>query len=340
MFKTASYLTAHKRFFLTTIIGTALALLLVLSVSTANGQTAPGAGSGLKVSPVRTDLTINPGESKTITIQVENVTAKGRDFKAIINDFVAGDNELGQPALILDEDKFAPSHSLKRYIADVQDVNIPAGQKKDIKVTVKIPKDAAGGGYYGAVRFIPADEGKGQNITLSASVGSLILVKVPGDIKESLALTSFDVRRGERGITGSKFFTTNKDLYAVARFTNQGNIHEQPFGKVVVKKGDKIIQTVDINKTDPKGNVLPDSTRRFEVKLDKIGAWGKYTVEGNFGYGTSGQLLSGKSTIYVVPATLIIAIIALLLLIVAAIFWLPRAIRRYNSNVVRKASRR
>lgn len=86
----------------------------------------------------------------------------------------------------------------------------------------------------------------------------------------------------------------------------------------MVKKGDKIIQTVDINKTDPKGNVLPDSTRRFEVKLDKIGAWGKYTVEGNFGYGTSGQLLSGKSTIYVVPATLIIAIIALLLLIVAA----------------------
>jgi hypothetical protein len=338
MFKTLSQLTAHKRFFLTTIIGAVL--LILLSLSTASGQTTDGAGSGLKVSPVRTDLTINPGESKSITIQVENVTAKGRDFKAIINDFVAGDNELGQPALILDEDKYAPSHSLKRYIADIPDVNIPAGETKDIKVTIKIPKDASGGGYYGAVRFIPADEGRGQNITLSASVGSLILVKVPGDIKENLALTSFDVRRGERGINGSSFFTTNKDLYAVARFTNQGNIHEQPFGKVVVKKGDKIIQTVDINNTDPKGNVLPDSVRRFEVKLDKIGSWGKYTVEGNFGYGSTGQLLTGKTTIWVIPAALIIAIIALIVLVVGAIFWLPRAIRRYNSNVVRKASRR
>lgn len=338
MLKNSANLIVRKSLFWTAFVGISLVLLLpTLSVYAQQGQDA---GSGLKVSPVRTDLTINPGESKTVVVQVENVTAVGRDFRAIINDFVAGDNEFGQPALILDEDKFAPSHSLKRYIADVSDVNIPAGQKKDIKVVIKIPKDVAGGGYYGAVRFVPADQNQGQNITLSASVGSLLLVRVPGDIKENLALTSFDVRRGERGITGSSFFTTNKDLYAVARFNNQGNIHEQPFGKVVVKKGDTVLQTIDINNTDPKGSVLPDSVRRFEVKLDKIGSWGKYTVEGNFGYGTNGQLLSAKSTIYVIPGAVIVGAIVLLLLLVIAFFWLPRAIRRYNSNVVRKASRR
>lgn len=338
MFKTLRYPAVHKSLYWAAAVGISLVLLLPLAV--VNAQQNKDAGSGLKVSPVRTDLTINAGESKTVTVQVENVTAVGRDFRAIINDFVAGNNEYGQPALILDEDKFAPSHSLKRFIVDVPDVNIPAGQKKDVRVVIKIPKDAAGGGYYGAVRFVPADQSTGQNITLSASVGSLLLVRVPGDVKENLALTSFDVRRGERGITGSSFFTTSKDLYAVARFNNQGNIHEQPFGKIVVKKGDKIIQTTDINNTDPKGNVLPDSVRRFEVKLDKIGSWGKYTVEGNFGYGTSGQLISGKSTFYVVPAALLIAGLVLLLVIVGAIFWLPRAVRRYNTGVVRKASRR
>lgn len=306
------------------------------SVSAAEGN----GGSGLSISPVRTELTINPGESKSVTVTVHNVTSATTEYKALINDFVADDSELGQPALILDENKYAPSHSLKRYIAPVSNVTVPSGESKTVKVSVNIPKDAAGGGYYGAIRFIPVSSKQGQNVTLSASVGSIILVKVPGDIKEDMVLKSFDVRRGSKGINGSAFFTTNKDLYAVIRMENRGNTHEQPFGKVRVLNGKKVVQEVEINTTDPKGNVLPDSVRRFEVKLDKVGKFGKYTVDGSFGYGDNGQLVSGKTTFWVVPLSLIVGAIVVLLLIVAAIFFVPKAIKRYNRNVVRKAGRR
>jgi hypothetical protein len=316
-----------------------LATIALIIAPQASAQQAGGSGSGLRISPVRTELTIKPGEAKSITITVQNVTSETKEFQAIINDFVAGDNEYGQPALILDADKYAPSHSLKRYIQEVPDVTIPAGQSKEVKVTVNIPRDASGGGYYGAVRFAPAGQGGANNITLSASVGSLILVKVPGTVEENLTITSFDVRKGEKGVSGSAFFTTNKDLYATVRFTNQGNVHEQPFGKVTVKKGGKTLQTIEINNLDPKSNVLPDSTRRFAVKLDKVGSWGKYTVEGNFGYGTGGKLLSASSSFYVVPMALIVLGLVLLALLLLAIFWLPRAIKRYNANVVRKARR-
>ncbi len=139
---------------------------------------------------------------------------------------------------------------------------------------------------------------------------------------------------------GSSFFTTNKNLVAVARFSNDGSAHEQPFGKVVLKKGGKIIQTIEINNTEPKGNVLPDSIRRFSVKLDKVGLWGSYTVEGNFGYGSNGQLLSGKTSFFVFPLLFILLGLGLLAVILAMIFALPRAIKRYNANVVRKAGRR
>jgi hypothetical protein len=135
-------------------------------------------------------------------------------------------------------------------------------------------------------------------------------------------------------------FTSNKDLKAAARFENNGNVQEQPFGKIILKKGSKVLQTVEINNTDPRGNVLPDSIRRFEVDLNKVGSFGKYTVQGNFGYGTSGQLLSGETTFYVVPLALIILVAVLILVVLFLIFVLPRLVRRYNRAVVRRASRR
>lgn len=328
--------------YLSTIL-TAMGMIFATAVPTlAATQQATGSGNGLSISPVRSDLNINAGSSETVTLNVKNVTPAAATFQAIVNDFVAGNNENGQPSLILDSNKFAPSHSLKRYIAPIPNVTIGSGETKQVKVTVNIPKDAAGGGYYGAVRFAPASvAGSGQTgATLSASVGSLILVRVPGNIKDDLQVASFDVRKGADGPNGSSFFVSNKSLYGVVRFSNKGNVQEQPFGKLLLKKGNTVLQTSEINNTDPRGNVLPDSIRRFSVPLSKVGSWGKYTIEGNFGYGTNGQLLTAKATFYVVPVALIIAIIVLIIVILALIFGLPRAIRRYNERVLRRAGRR
>ncbi len=297
-------------------------------------------GNGIRVSPVRTEYTLAPGESRQLTLTVQNLTSTDATYQAIINDFVAGNNELGQPALILDADKFAPSHSLKRYIAPVANVDIAAGKTKEVKVTITMPKDVAGGGYYGAVRFTPAGSAAGKNVTLSASVGSLILVRVPGDIVENVTLVGLDVRSGEDASAGSSFFTSNKKLYGVARFKNAGNVHEQPFGKMILKKGGKVVQTMEINSEDPRGNVLPDSVRRFTVKLDKVGLWGSYTLEGNFGYGSNGQLLSGKTSFFVLPLLFIVIGLLLVAGLVWAVVGLPKAIKRYNANVVRRANRR
>jgi hypothetical protein len=297
------------------------------------------AGNGIRVSPVRTDVTMNPGESRTIMLTIQNITGAAGEFQAVVNDFIPK-GEAGQPALILDADKFAPSHSLKRYIAKIPNVSVGRGEYKEVKVTINVPKDAAGGGYYGAVRFVTANDSVNKNVTLSASVASIILVRVNGDIVENVTLESLDVRKSVKSESGSSFFVSNKNLYAVARFKNSGNSHEQPFGKIVLKKGNKVLQTTEINDTVPKGNVLPDSIRRFDVKLDKVGAWGKYTVEGNFGYGTTGQLVSGKTSFYVFPLALIILGVLLLGAIAFAIFGLPKAIKRYNASVVRRANRR
>lgn len=316
-----------------------LSMSMLTSLASAQDSSRVG-GNGIRISPVRTDLTINPGESSTVTLSVQNTTQVEAEFQAIINDFTVDGNEFGQPALILDEDEFAPSHSLKRYIAEIPNVTIPAEQSKQVVVSISMPADVSAGGYFGAVRFAPVRTDGSGNVSLTASVGSLILVKVPGDISENMVLNSFDVRTSEESNNASSVFMSNNDLFAVARFENLGNVHEQPFGKIVLKRGNEVLQTVEINNSEPKANVLPDSIRRFSVKLDEVGVWGKYTVTGNFGYGTTGQLISGSSTFYVIPLIPILIGLGAIALIAAAIFLLPKAIKRYNQNVIRQANRR
>lgn len=304
---------------------------LALAVTIAASALAPvtaaqnnSGGNGLKISPVRTDLVILPGKSASVPVTVQNVTKSTASLKVLINDFKASDTENGEPALILDSNKSAPSHGLKQFIAPVSDITLKANEQKTVKVTINVPKDAAGGGYFGAVRFAPSNSSTDKNVTLSASVASLILVKVPGNIKDDLQLVGLSA---ERGNTTHVVFVNDKDITAVVRFQNKGNVQEEPFGKVVLKKGSKILQTSEINDTDPRGNVLPDSIRKFEVPLKKVDGIGKYTIEGNFGYGSNGQLLSGKTTFYVVPLPLIILAVVLLAIVLFLIFALPRLIR-------------
>lgn len=314
-----------------------LAVLLVVAIA----PVAAAGGNGLRVSPVRTppDLTINPGQTKTIVVTVTNVTASPATLQVVVNDFTASSDESGNPAIILSPNQYAPSHSLKRFVQPIPDFTLQPGQQKAVNVVITIPPGAVAGGYYGAVRFAPAGSGgTDKTVTLAGSVGSLILVKVPGNIKEQLSIASFDARVNDRP---SSLFLSNKNITATVRFQNEGNLQEAPFGKVLLKnRSGKILGEYEVNNTDPRGNVLPDSVRKFSVPVSKVGSFGLFKLEGNFGYGVNGQLLSASTTFYVVPVALVIIFVVLVALILFLIFGLPRLIRAYNQRIIRQAGRR
>ncbi len=324
------------------LIAFALLLGILPSANAATSSTTQSTtgGNGLRVSPVRKDLVISPGETQVVIINVTNVTSVGGTFQTIVNDFVADPNESGNPAIIFNPEQFAPTHSLKRYVGPVTKFSLAAGQQKAIPITIKVPANAAGGGYYGAIRFASATNNNNskQSVNLAGSVGSLILIKVPGNITNHLTIASFDVRNKDRA---SSFFTSNKNIDATVRFQNQGNIQEEPFGKVLLKdRSGKILNSFEINSSNPPGNVLPDSVRKFSVPINKVGEFGKFKLEGNFGYGASGQLISGSTTFYVIPAWMILTFVGVVALLVFLIFGAPRLIRAYNRRVVRRAGRR
>jgi len=315
------------------VIGFALAMVLMagLLASSVSAQSTSTANT-LKVSPVRTDIQIGAGESGEVPITVTNLTGADILVAPIENDFVQGD-ESGTPSIILDADEFAPTHSLKRFMVPLENVNVPANGSATIRVQINVPSDAQAGGYFGALRFAPTTPDSGGQVNLSASVASLILLTVPGPVTEQIDLTDFVLQQGNKA--GTDFRTPN-DLKAMFRFENKGNIQLGPFGKISVTQGDKVVYDYDFNQETPRDVVLPDGARKWEVPLENVGDFGYYTVHATFTYGSTNKTIEVEKSFWIIPTAYIIAAIAILVLLIAGIvgliFWLKgsrkRAIRR------------
>jgi len=221
-----------------------------------------------------------------------------------------------------------------------------AKQVQILPVTIKVPANASPGGHYGVIRFTatPPDL-KGTGVSLSASLGALILIRVSGDVKESLAVQEFTVNHyiptgetGKAGKAGTLF--ESAPLMFVERLKNTGNTHEQPVGQVTITDmfGKKIAAA---NVNVPPRNVLPGSIRRFEqpVDHDLIGnkkLFGLYHAKLSVVYGTNKQTVTSSLAFWVIPYRLIGTVI---ILIIGGFFALRIFIRNYNRRIISKSQR-
>lgn len=307
--------------------------------ATASKPTVPSTNSQeLRVSPVKTDITVPAGTTGTVQIIVTNLTNNSLTLQPIENDFIAGGEE-GQAALILSPDSYAPSHSLKRFMVPISDITLPPKGGTTVNVNIDVPKTAQPGGYFGALRFSPTVGGSSNSssVALGESVASLILMTVPGPTFEQLTLTNFDVE--QNGSSAGNFRTPNA-LSLFVRFENKGNLQESPFGQIDVQKGKKVLYTYDFNQADPKSEILPDSFRRWTIPLKGFGKFGKYTVSGTFTYGTNGNTIDIEKTIWIIPTTYIIAgiIIVVVLVVLIGGSWL--FLKSYKRRILKSSRRR
>jgi hypothetical protein len=310
---------------LTLLIGSILLLTgqaTVFAATPTATKTTTNNANTLKVSPVRSDITVAKGTSTKVQTFITNLTASPIVVQPIENDFVAGSKEDGTPAIILDQNSYAPTHSLKRFMIPLQNVTVPGNDSKEVDVTITVPPTAQPGGYFGAVRFAPSSGNGTQSVNLSASVASLILMTVPGPTTEQLNLTDFDVQQD--GSTGAHFRTPN-DLSLFLRFQNKGNL----------------LYKESFNQNDPKDEVLPDSARKWTEPLKGLGKFGKYTIGATFTYGgQKQQSIDITKTIWIIPSTYIIggiiAVIVLILIIVGIVLFL----RSYKRRILKSNYRR
>jgi hypothetical protein len=306
-----------KRFSLLVMSASVLLTSAATYAATAPPPTAGTApGSGLSISPLHNQFNLNPGDTASLRINVKNITQNAVLAKAYVNDFQS-DNNTGNPVIITDPKKTLPT-SIKKFV-HTTDVPLAVGEKKEVTVPVSIPEGSTPGAYYGIIRFraIPAGNAapKEGEVSLSASVGTIVLIQIKGDLTERAQLSALKVYSDGKG--GTIFF--KKPNKAGVEISNLGNSFVQPFGKVTVNNSSgKTIYSYEINDTNPRSTVLPSSKRIFTDPIKNINKPGRYTLSASIATGNGSNVLVSQKTFWYLTGWLLVLIIAILVVLIVA----------------------
>jgi hypothetical protein len=306
-------------------LATVLAVFALVAPHTTAQQESVG-GSGLSISPTRSELTINPGHADNIQITLKNTSGVDITARAEVNDFEA-DGTTGEPK-ILTNTKTSTPYSIKKFLVGVADIPLKKDESKKFDIPVQIPANAVSGGYFGVIRYTAEaqnkEEAAGRQVALNASVGLIVLIQVPGNITEQVQAQKITVSRNSSN--GGIFIAAPQKANITLK--NTGNGFSKPFGHVTITKGGKEVYSYEMNNTDPRSNILPNNTRTFTDDIKNVSKMGRYTITANISYGTGGDILTLKTSFWVLPLWLVLVLIGTVLILLVAGFILYRRISK------------
>lgn len=295
------------------VVGVFLLSMLVVPGVLAQDSGGGDGGSGLQITPTRTQISAQPGESKDFTITVKNVTNTDVTAQAFLNDFES-DGVSGSPKILAEPDAEPTPYSLRNVLTSISDVDLKAGETKEVKHTLNLPADIAPGAYFGAIRYAAVPKGQqaegDQKVSLTASVAHLVFLEVPGEVNQQIQLLGVEPRLANSE-EKAKFY--QKPASVAVKVKNLGNGFSQPFGKVIITRGSSEVYSYDINNTEPRGFVLPKSERHFVNNIDKdLKIPGKYKITASVAYGNGGETVNYTSTFWYLPLWFLGALVVVL----------------------------
>lgn len=309
------------------------------------GLTFPLKTWALSVSPVRIEFSGNPGESIISKIKVINTEPITKTYFTNIYNFEAAGDESGNPTFKV------VKTDLATWVKVQDAVTLGPNESRVLPFSVSIPSTAEPGGYFAAIFLTenPTETNADNFVSLGSQVGSLLLLRVNGDIKEGADILEFG---NNRAIS----FYNALPITFYYRFQNSGQDRVKPLGDIVIRNAfGKIVKTLPANKDD--GNILPQSIRRFEntwgplneqlpksfwsqVKYEwKNFAMGPYSVKLNLGFsGSSGMHgITAGTSVWVLPWQLML--VEFMVLVIS--FFSGRfLVLRYNRWIIRRSQGR
>lgn len=293
-------------------------------------------GQALEIAPPVVALTADPGQTLNTQINLRDISNSPLIVTGTLNNFSA-QGEDGNPKIDVDNTEASP-YSIKDWVQPLQQLNMKSKELQKLPVTIKVPANAAPGGYWGVIRFTATPPGvEGTGVSLSASLGALIFVRVNGDAKEAMNIEQFYVSEPGKDTPAGLFESTPIDF--VLRIKNTGSVHEQPVSQVhITDMFNREVAAVNINLEQR--NVLPGSVRKFTAPLDQsaLGTtmlFGKYTATITTTFGANKLTVTNKIDFWIIPYRLIIVIVIGLILL----FFIIRALLKNYRRTITKRTR-
>ena len=210
----------------------------------------------LITSPLPISLVTEPGTSVSTDIKVKNGGREEETLKINLMKFKAYE-DTGKPELLDPE----PEDDFLNWVSFSEpSFSLGPNEWKTITATFTVPKEASFGYYYALV-FSRANDDETLPGETAIVGGTAVLVLLEARVKDAVRSVEVAEFSAER-----RFY---EFLPATFRITlkNTGTIHLSPRGNIFIDRGDtKNITAIEVN--SEKGNILPDSSRIFEVKWE------------------------------------------------------------------------
>ena len=309
--------------------GVAIASSLLVSSVFAQ-QSSDSKAVGLEVTSPIYEYTISPGKVQQDIIKIKNVGGSEQTYYPEVLDFKS-DNKSGTP-IFLNKGEDSGTYSLAKWVSvSNEGITLAPNQSTALNFNITVPADAEPGGHYAGILFStqPPDPSGTNQIGLASKVGSIVLVRVAGDAKESANITAFDSDKDS--------YDTAKVVKFSTTIENTGNVHVQPKGVITIKNifGGQVA-VVDVNNLS--ANVLPGSSRIFNSTWNDPGfKLGYYTATVTLAYGSPAQTITAQTSFWIIPwMTLLLILIAIIVTLVVLYF----VLKRYNSWIISRASKK
>ena len=271
------------------------------------------------VGPGKIEVSINPGESKTLEITVSKRTGKPHIFE-ITSEDASGSTDPLQPLVLLGDDR--GPYSMKDYVSvEAPRFELPHNTRARIPVTITVPADAEPGGLYGSVLVSTVSSearvGDGQSTAsqsaVVARIGALFFITIPGGVEKDGDLKDFTT------VPPRLVYQSGPIPFGLL-FENRGSIHLTPYGEIRVRNF--LDEEVGFIELEP-WFVLPQALRLREVNWERGFLFGRYTATAYINRSYDDVIDEQSYTFWVLPWKPIatgFAVIFLVLFILRAFF--------------------
>lgn len=235
--------------------------------------------------PIKYILEIDPGQTHQDYITVTNNSQEIVSLKAALEDFIP----VGEASI-----NFVPrageGTSLVDWVSiDKNIFQLKPGEEKRIPFSITVPTKAVPGGHFAVLFFNTVSDKENENtVGISARIGSLMMVSVPGNISKGGSIDEF---------AGPKWLEKGPVSFSI-KFHNSGSVHYKPEGKIILKNlfGKKIAEGIIDSQY-----VFPNTSRTFTgtVKTEKY-FWGPVTAALEMQDG-AGQPVTASTTFWGLP---------------------------------------
>jgi hypothetical protein len=281
-----------------------IGLVVFFSVGVFFKVKAQQTGFNLTISPVKQEVTLQPGETKTIPLILLNRTS-GPIFgtvKAV--DFIVKGNT-NEP-ILLENVQISSRYSAAKWISlPYTDITLPSQDRVVVYAQITAPVDALIGGHYAAILMetnpaLGSEKGEAASAIVHRVV-SLVNVTIPGDVKEIAGISKFFAKR----------FSEYGPISVDTNIVNNGYIHIQPKGTIELKNiFGAVLQKIPLEAK----NIFPDAITVYKNELGQKWMLGRYQLILNAVYGKNNQTLASSLYVWVIPWKVLIVIIILLLI--------------------------